>query len=589
MSAEQAAALHREVAASPAVVAGPGGPTGRAGIVARVEQCVDRIADWPDPAVFISVAPRAAVLDAARRVAEDAPLAGLVFAVKDNIDVAGLPTTAACPTYRRVPEESAPVVARLEAAGAVCVGKTNLDQFATGLVGTRSPYGIPINPRHPELVPGGSSSGSAVAVAAGLVDFALGTDTAGSGRVPAAQCAIVGVKPTRGLLSTRGVVPAVRSLDCVSIFTRDVGSAMRVLAAAAGYDADDPFSRRQLARAPRPRPLRVGVVRHPDLDTDADRTAWHGTMARLADLGIEPVEIDLAPFLAAARLLYSGGWVAERYAAVGEFLDQAIEDGRLGIDPTVAAIISEARTVAAFEFHRSRYQLAALRRATERTWERVDVLLLPTTPGVATLAEVAADPIGRNSRLGTYTNFANLLDLCTLAVPGADRPDGRPFGVQIVGPAFTDATVASLAACLHGEHVPPDHGPSAFELDIVVVGAHLGGLPLNGQLTERQGRLVASTTTTAEYRLYTLAGTDPPKPGLVRVARGGAPIEVEVWRLPAEEVGSLLALVAPPLGLGGVRLADGTTRHGFLCEAVAVRDAADITDFGGWRAYLSAR
>jgi len=519
----------------------------------------------------------------------DRPLGGVPFVVKDNIDVAGVATTAGCPAYSYMPAESATVVQRLVAAGAIPVAKTNLDQFATGLVGTRSPYGTPANPFDRRRVPGGSSSGSAVAVACGAVPFALGTDTAGSGRVPAAFTGTVGLKPTRGWVSTQGVVPAVRTIDCVSVFALSVSDAWTVVESAAGFDAGDPFSR------PRPHPFgrpvptpRVGVPR--DVPVDA---------AALDALGGGPViDVDLAPFLAAGRLLYGGPWVAERLAVLGDFL--AGEPS--GLDPTVREIILGAARWTAAELASAGYELARLRRLTEAVWSQIDVLLLPTVPGHPTIVEVAADPIGINADLGRYTTFANLLDLCAIAVPVGLR-NGLPGGVCVVAPAWADDVAATVAARIHlatgglrgatarpligGDWSPPAPAGADVtrQIDLAVVGAHLAGQPLHPQLLELGARLVKATTTTRDYRLYALRGTDPPKPGLVRVADGaGDEIEIEIYRLDADAFGRFVAAVPPPLCIGTVRTATGPVT-GFLCEPVAVAGALDITEDRGWRAY----
>lgn len=525
-------------------------------------------------------------LSGAGTVAVDGPLAGWTFAVKDNIDVAGLPTTAACPSYAYVPDASARVVHRLEDAGATCIGKTNMDQFATGLVGTRTPHGPPPNAVDPTLVPGGSSSGSAVAVALGVVDVALGTDTAGSGRVPAAHNRIVGLKPTRGRLPTLGVVPAVRSLDCVSVFARTVADAWAAFEALDGPDAEDPWS-----RPTQPVPvvgptLRVGVARAPDLDGELDRRAWDASMSRLAALDQVVVEeVDIGALVEVGNELYEGAWVAERHAAVGTFLETHPPDA----DRTVSAIVLGGAGHSAVDAHEARYRLAEARLVSHRMWQGIDVLAVPTTPGPATLAEVAADPVGRNSRLGTYTNWVNLLDQCAISVPGADRPDGLPFGVTLLGPAFADPTVARLAARLEGERpsAPLDRAASAGWLDLAVVGAHLGGQPLHHQLTDRSARFVASARTARQYRLLAMS-TSPAKPALVHVGEGGHDVEVEVWRLPIAEVGEFLRGVPPPLALGTIELEDGRSVHGFVAEARAAEGAVDISDFGGWRAWLDA-
>jgi allophanate hydrolase len=514
---------------------------------------------------------------------DDLPLAGLTVAVKDNIDVEGLPTTAAHPAFDRTPTQSATAIARLTDAGAVVIGKTNLDQFATGLVGTRSPYGACRNAVLADRVAGGSSSGSALAVACGEVDVALGTDTAGSGRVPAALNGIVGLKPTRGLVSNAGVVPACRSLDCVSVFARSVGAAAAVLAVAAGPDPTDPWSRTPPRGTPvvAPGPLRIGVPRPDQLLTldAAASDAWRAAVEQLRGLG-SVEEIDLGPYLAAGDLLYGSALIAERWDAVGEFL-AAHPDGA---DPTVATLIGAARELPA---HQLAGDLDRVRRhaaAFAPVWETVDVVAVPTVGEAPTLAEVAADPIGVNARLGRFTNGANILDLCAAAVPCGVRADGVPFGITFLAPAFADPVVAAAAARLLGEPDPP-LPPWAGATTIVVVGAHLRGQPLNHQLVERDARFVGTVRTAPTYRLHALP-TTPPKPGLVRVNDGGAAIDAELWTIPVDGFGAFVAAIPGPLTIGRVELADGTTHSGFLCEEWATTTAPDITELGGWLRYL---
>ncbi|MEU9734271.1 allophanate hydrolase [Streptomyces sp. NPDC048002] len=542
--------------------------------VARVRAAHDRIEQVDRPEVWISLRPRAeaeaeaAEVDAKVAAGARLPLAGTVVAVKGNIDVAGLATTAGCPGYAYPPEADAPAVARLRAAGAVVLGSTNLDQFATGLVGTRSPYGAVRNAVDPDRISGGSSSGSAVAVALGIADLALGTDTAGSGRVPAAFNGIVGIKPTIGLVPTEGVVPACASLDCVTVFARTLPEAERAL----GLIADPVHS---ATPARRPGPWRIAV---PDADALGPldpgwAQAFDAAARRLADAGAELLPVDLAPFTEAAAMLYDGAFVAERYAAVGAFVDA--HAGSPGLDPTVAGIISRARDIPAHRLFTDQRHLAALRARALASLGDADALLLPTTPGHPTLAEVAADPLGANARLGRFTNSTNLFDLAAVAVP-AGPVDGLPFGVMLIGAAHTDDRLARIAGLLTTPQLP-----------LAVVGAHLTGRPLNHQLLALGARLESSTTTASEYRLYALE-TVPPKPGLVRATEGGAAIEAEVWRLPAEGLGTLLAGLPRPMTLGTVELADGTLVTGFLCEPEAVRGAREITSYGGWRAYLDS-
>ena len=567
-----------------------------------------------DPSIWIHREPAGALRARARALADaparDLPLLGVPFAVKDNIDVAGLPTTAGCPDYAYVAEETAPVVQRLLAAGAILVGKTNLDQFATGLVGTRTPYGACASVFDPTRVSGGSSSGSAVAVAAGLVAFALGTDTAGSGRVPAAFNELVGLKPTRGLLSTRGVIPACRTLDCVSIFARDAAGATAVLAAAAAFDPADPYARRAPARSPSftssPRPGGERAARagegptlglpsppslHPFAEPAAQR-AWEGARTRAEALARRIVEIDLEPFLDAAALLYEGPWLAERHAAVGAFL--ARED--VSADPTVRSIVLSGARFSAVDAFAGQYRLAQLRRHADTVFAGIDALMVPTAPSFPTHAEVAADPLGANALLGTYTNFVNLLDLAAIAVPAGRRDDGLPFGVTLVARAFADAALLGLAADWEGgppgeaaNGAPGQGGPQTGEMDLAVVGAHLSGLARNDELVDLGAHLVRATRTAPRYRLFDLAdGTG--RPGLLRAGEGeqGAAVEVEVWRLDHAAAGAFLATVAAPLAIGSLELEDGTMTHGFLCEAHAVAGALEATAHGGWRAYRAA-
>jgi allophanate hydrolase len=531
------------------------------------------------------------------------PLYGIPFAIKDNIDLAGIPTTAACPEYRTIPKQSAFVVQRLIDAGAVPLGKTNLDQFATGLVGVRSPYGVCGNAFNPDYVAGGSSSGSAVAVALGQVCFALGTDTAGSGRVPAAFNNLLGVKPTRGLLSSRGVVPACRSLDTVSIFALDSADAAQVLDVVAVYDADDPYARPDqaptLGLAGLPvTGFRFGVPATEQLAFFGDPDyppLFQQTIARLEALGGQRVMIDFEPFLETARLLYQGPWVAERYAAIRQFIDTQPE----AVFEVTRTILNGGRSWLAVDAFTAQYRLQALRRQTEAVWDQVDLILTPTAGTLPTIAAVEADPLRINSDLGYYTNFMNLLDLCGMAVPAGLRPDGLPFGVTLFAPAFRDRDVLPLADRLHraggitlgaGIGAPPDHPPLPVDnrhtVAVAVCGAHMSGLPLNHQLTQRRARLLCATRTAPEYRFYALPGGPPQRPGLVRVATDGAAVDVEVWAVPADQFGSFVANIPAPLGIGRVRLADGSEVSGFLCEAIAVTEAQDITSLGSWRRFI---
>jgi allophanate hydrolase len=551
-----------------------------------IERAYAREGAAGDNPVWIQRVPEATALaharDAARRqrCGKALPLAGLPFAVKDNIDVAGLPTTAACPSYAYQPKRSATAVQKLLDAGAVCVGKTNLDQFATGLAGVRSPYGACRNAFHPDYISGGSSSGSALAVALGMAEFALGTDTAGSGRVPAAFNNLVGLKPTRGLVSTAGVVPACRSLDCVSVFARTANRALQVLDAMRGFDPEDPYSRHPEARplgeggAPA---LRVAVPSALEFYGDA---GYERLFARALDrLGGRRVPVDFAPFLAAQKLLYDGPWVAERTAQLDEFIRSHGEH----MHPVTRELIAGGARYSAVDTFRAQHRLAALRRETEPVWAAADVLVVPGAPTIYRRAEVEADPIALNARLGLYTNFVNLLDLAAITVPAGFREDGLPFGITIIGPAFTDRALAAVAARFLGE---PEIAVQAAEVRIAVVGAHLSGMKLNGQLTERGATRVREARTSADYRLYDLADG---RPGLVRTPGAGAPIAIEVWRMAPAAFGGFVAQIPPPLGIGTLELEDGEQVKGFLCESYAAAGKRDITAFGGWRRYQDSK
>lgn len=562
--------------------------SGRLSVVDVVGDALDA-AVAADPAMWIDLLDRRAVLDRARRLdaaeegAEDLPLYGIPFAVKDNIDVAGRVTTAACPAYGSVAGRSATAVERLEAAGAVLIGKTNLDQFATGLDGTRSPYGVPVNPVAPGYIPGGSSSGSATVVAAGIVPFSLGTDTAGSGRVPAAMTGLVGLKPTRGLVSTAGIVPACRSLDCVSVFTVDVAGARAVLDVLDAFDPADIYARPPGCRTRRPRrrgALRVGVFEVGGIDgTDAPAVAAYGEhLRRFEELGARLVPLDHRPFLAVGELLYEGPFLAERWTAVGEFIDAFPGE----VLETTAAVIGRGRRYSAADLFAGEEALRRLRGECRRLLASVDVLAVPSVPRAVRLEDVDA---GTSSVLGTFTNFVNLLDLAAIAVPGGRRTDGVPAGLTLIGEDLSEETLLAAAAAFLGEEVPAAPGAA---VRLAVAGAHLAGGALHDELSSRSARLVARTRTADRYRLYALAGTTPPKPGLVRAERGGS-IEVEVYELDPAALGTFVDGVPPPLAIGKVELSDGTWVNGFVCEPAALTGAEDITGLGSWRAYVASR
>ena len=563
-----------------------------------IDQVLDRIGHAGDDKLWISRVPddalRAAAgqLDGRRSECERLPLYGIPFAVKDNIDVLGLATTAACPGFAYQPKHSAEVVRRLTEAGAILVGKTNLDQFATGLVGVRSPYGVPQNPFSAGFVPGGSSSGSAVALAIGLVSFALGTDTAGSGRVPAGFNNIVGLKPTPGLVSTEGVVPACKSLDCVTVFALSCADADVVLKVLAAPPATTAIGKS----------FSFGVLREQDAEFFGDKDyarLYAQAIDRLRELGGTAVEFDYAPFREAAQLLYGGPWVAERAAAVGAFIEKA--DAKAEVWPATREIILNGREYSAVDAFEGQYKLAALKARAQAEMEGLDFLALPTTGTIYRIADVERDPIGLNNNLGHYTNFVNFFGLSALALPAGLRPDGLPFGITLVARPFAETALLAFGARWQRavplplgkttSRLPPMAcDPTVVEdrLCIAVVGAHMSGLPLNKELTELGGRFEWADRTAPVYRFYALAGGPPHRPGLVRVSEGGGTIELEVWSVPSEKVGAFLRRIPAPLGLGRISLADGSTVVGFLCESHATQGARDITGLGGWRAYLKS-
>jgi allophanate hydrolase len=590
--------------------------TGAATPADIVARSYARIRALNDPAVFISIRDEREALAEAQALLANGdrslPLFGIPVAIKDNIDVRGLPTTAACPDFAYRPALDAAAVARLRQAGAIIIGKTNLDQFATGLVGVRSPYGIPRNPLNAKLIPGGSSSGSAVVVATGIVPAALGTDTAGSGRMPALFNNIVGLKPSLGLVSTVGVVPACRTLDCVSVFAHMTDDCSAVLAVMAGFDPDDPYARRRPLQRPDALPphVRLGVPRPGQCIFFGDRQAaddYAAALDRLVRLGANIVEVDIEPFYETARLLYEGPWLAERYAVTRGFIASSPQS----MHPVTREIILEGARPLAVDAFTAFYRLERARRIVQQTFEEIDALALPTAPTLYTVEQILADPVGLNSRLGTYTNFVNLLDLCGLAVPAALHDGGgdsrvsyssvTPFGITLLAPGGNDGLLAAIGRQFHADTGLPIGAlgrkqpaltplPDALgdAVPLAVVGAHLSGMPLNGELRSHQARFVAATATAPDYRLYVLPGATPPKPGLLRVAAGqGSAIAVEVWAMPPEPFGRFTAAVPPPLSIGSVRLADGRWVKGFLVEAEAAHGARDISGFGGWREFVA--
>ena len=554
-----------------------------------IAEIYEKIVDWNDPALFIFLPTKKELLDCATQVetmSRDLPLWGIPFVIKDNIDVAGWPTTAACPEYSYTPEVDAEVVRLLRAAGAIPIAKANLDQFATGLVGTRSPYGVPRNAMASGWLPGGSSSGSASALAAGLCAFSLGTDTAGSGRVPAAFQELIGCKPTRGLLSSRGVVPACRALDCVSIFAHTPTDAATVLQVVAKADEADPFSRK-ISQAPiYQKSFRFGVPSEIDFSEDPDTPKLFADAVRnLEAQGGIAVSIDLTPFTEAARLLYDGPWVAERWAAVGKF----VESHPSSVFPVTRQILEASQGWDAAATFQAQYRLRELARQCEPVWKTIDVLLLPTTPRLYTVEENLADPIATNSVLGRYTNFMNLLDLAAVALPAGRARNGKvPWGVTLAAPAGSDLALLDLSARLL-DQARPKISTRPATIPIVVCGAHMEGLPLHWQLADRGATLRERTSTTACYRLFAMppSGSIPPRPALVYDAESGAAIEVEVWNLSTEAFGDFVAQIHAPLGIGKVTLADGQVLPGFIAEPRAIHQAEEITQHGGWRAWLA--
>ncbi|WP_342363718.1 allophanate hydrolase [Terrarubrum flagellatum] len=572
--------------------------------VALIDAVYDRIDASGDPGIFISLVPRHEARKAAAALGgrEKGPLWSIPFAVKDNIDVAGLETTAACPTFAYRPAAHAPAVERLIAAGAIVIGKTNLDQFATGLVGVRTPYPAPKNPFDPAIIPGGSSSGSAVAVSRGLVSFALGTDTAGSGRIPAGLNNIVGLKPSLGAISGRGMVPACRTLDTISIFALTVDDAWNVFEVAAGEDRDDPYSR-PFALSPvgaMPPRLRLGVPREEDLDFFGDRAAeraWRAALEIAQSAGASFVPVDMRPFRAVARLLYEGPWVAERHAATRQFL-ATNPDAML---PVTRGIIEGALKFSATDAFAAIYELARLKRETDAALASLDALFVPTLPLVPKVSDLIADPLTPNARLGSFTNFVNLLDLAALAIPSPMRDDHLPAGATLIARRGSDAMLASIGRTLHhkadvtmgatGVRLPPLAPPSPQtddRIELVVVGAHLSGMALNHELTSRGAAFRREAKTEASYKLYALAGGPPRRPGLLRTTKGaGAEIAVEIWALAPDAFGRFVASIPAPLSIGTIKLADGSAAKGFLVEAEGIVDAENISHFGGWRAYVA--
>ncbi len=537
---------------------------------------------------------------------QDLPLYGVPFVAKDNIDLALVPTTAACPSYAYIPSQSASVVQNLLQAGAICVGKANLDQFATGLVGARSPYGAVPNTFRPEFVSGGSSSGSAVLVAKGVVPFSLGTDTAGSGRVPAGLNNLVGFKPSPGSVPMQGVVPACKSLDVVSIFALTSSDASRIMRVIEGAQHEPKYQTFTLGSSWLGRtnaPIRLGVPMEPGCDQSLGfDLCYERALERAACMGFELVRVDMSLMYEAADLLYYGPWVAERYASVESFL----ESNPLDFNPVVRKVIESAKQYSASDAFKARYKLEEIRLKVDSLWQSIDALMVPTVATAPTLLALEKDPILENSKLGQYTNFVNLLGQCAIAVPSFMSVSGLPFGVTFIAPGGKDAALIDLAKTWEkgldlplGRHLSgrvqlelsetvQNHMPqSAPSVKLAVVGAHLSGMPLNVQLLDRGCRLIGETQTAPAYRLVDLDNTTPKKPGLFRVDEGGVSITVEVYEMPLAQLGSFLALIPHPLGLGKVELLSGEWVSGFICEPIGEVGARDISEFGGWKKYLA--
>ena len=582
--------------------------SGRLTPAALIEEIIRRTATDPNRVWIHRLADDALRAQAQKLAGRDPaslPLYGIPFAIKDNIDLAGVPTTAGCQEFAYTPQRNAFVVQRLIDAGAIPIGKTNLDQFATGLNGTRSPWGACRNAVLPEYISGGSSAGSSLAVALGVASFALGTDTAGSGRVPAALNNLVGAKPTRGLLSTAGVVPACRTLDCVTYFTASAREASVLLALTAARDPRDAYSRHNPSwnhgsAFGAPRPFRFGVPRPEALEffgCAQGPALFAEAITHLEAIGGEAVAIDFSPFLQAARLLYEGPWVAERYAVAGDLIEHDPD----AVLPVIRDVLAAAPQASAVEAFRARYRLQELKALCDAVLEPLDCVLTPTIGRPVTLAAMQAEPVLRNSELGYYTNFMNLLDYAAVAVPSAFMANGLPWGVTLFGRAFTDQYLLGIADAIQRHHglplagnrapmlTQPSQAAGNDRLRLVVCGAHLEGLPLNWQLTARGARLLERTVSSPHYRLYALAGGPPARPGMVRVASGGCSIDVEVWELPASELGSFVAGIAAPLGLGKLELGDGRRETGFICEPCGLEGARDISHFGGWRQFLASQ
>lgn len=513
------------------------------------------------------------------------PLLGVPFAVKDNIDVFGFETTSGCKEYAFMPKKSAFAVAQLEKAGAICIGKTNMDQFATGLVGTRSFYGTAKNYYNEDYIPGGSSSGSASAVSAAYVAFSLGTDTAGSGRIPAAFQNLVGFKPSKGVVSTSGVVPACKSLDCVSVFSNSLDDVDNVLRQIAVYDPEDPYSRENVQSLSENK-LKIAIPSQKDLKffgNKAYEVSYHNFIALLLEKNYIIEEIDFSPMFKAAELLYGGPWLAERYNAVGDFINK---NPNAVVDTTLK-IISQGKALTATSYFEAEYQLNAFKKQFEGYTKLYDAFLMPTAGTIFTKKEVSEQPIDSNTKLGYYTNFMNLLDCTAIALPVAITDNNLPFGITLFGPAFNDNNLLTISRSMSEKKLLNTPMSETEFIELAVCGAHKTGGTLNYQLLEVNAIYKETLLTTPEYRFYALSHLDPVRPGLIKDPKKGGSIEVQVWKVPANKLGGFINQIGAPLTFGKINLENGEVVTSFLCESYALEKAKEITHLQTWENYLS--
>lgn len=499
------------------------------------------------------------------------PLWGIPFAIKDNIDLENIETTAACPEYAYTPKESAEVVKKLIEAGAIPVGKTNLDQFATGLVGTRSPYGEVHNALKPELISGGSSSGSAVSVARGQAAFALGTDTAGSGRVPALLNNLVGFKSSFGAWSTKGLVKACASLDCITVFSVDLEEAVIVDDVVRGFIGEDPWSK-EIPKPVSRLPKKICLPnKAPEFYGPYGREyekAWNESVEKIQELNIPIEYIDYDMFSEAAAILYEGPWVAERWKDLVDFIKENPDK----VFPVTKTILESGGNPKfdAVSVFKAIHRLQELKVKTKIMLKDA-VLVMPTAGGTWTRDEVRENPIATNSHMGKYTNHCNLLDLSAIAIPSGYAAEDVPFGITIFSLSDEEGLLIGLGRELKEE-----------KITVAVCGLHMQGYPLEVQMIECGSKYLRTCKTADKYKLFKL-NTNPTKPGLIKVQSGGSSIEVELWEMPLDKLGYFTSLISSPLGMGKVELEDGSEVCGFICEEYGKQDGEDITIFGGWR------